>query len=380
MASSNRNSTKRLSFEFQITSQTIETKVVKIVVLEEKRIDRRERHGENGRCRIEIAVEHHGFGLFLFMYILYEVFHLHHNVFKHFFIHVYSSFPFDTITNIRFGLSETTRKFTSFLKELEGLIGVSHFIPISIIQILQIAILYTMIVKLFLLHILLSVGPNILEILRSQIQIALSMPLPILIFPIVLQQAREIVFLSLSIELSIIKLAFISHVSHWIIQLSISMVFIIPEFAFIEKPAMPIALFSASPSNPHTELALVQHRKRVRTVFSLVLLRKLHAQMQFATDIVLVVRPIAIVDDPTSLHVVHRHTDGLDFVPLLDHIRDHLVLVRLQISPNSVQEVFGLRFYAAQAVRPLSVVVVREERRDELLMSPIRSLLREKAG
>ena len=143
---------------------------------------------------------------------------------------------------------------------------------------------------------------------------------------------------------------------------------------------MPIALFSASPSNSHTELALVQHRKRVRTVFSPVLLRKLHTQMQFATDIVLVVRPIAIINDPTSLHVVHRHTDGLDFVPFLDHIRDHLVLVRLQISPNSVQEVFRLRFDAAQAVRPLSVVVVREERRDELLMSPIRSLLREKAG
>ena len=143
---------------------------------------------------------------------------------------------------------------------------------------------------------------------------------------------------------------------------------------------MPIALFSASPSNSHTELALVQHRKRVRTVFSPVLLRKLHAQMQFTTDIVLVVRPIAIINDPTSLHVVHRHTDGLDFVPFLDHIRDHFVLVRLQISPNSVQEVFRLRFDAAQAVRPLPVVVVREERRDELLMSPIRSLLREKAG
>lgn len=369
---------KHLSFEFQITSQTIKTKIAKIVVFGEKRKDRRERHGENGLCWIKIAVEHHGFGLFLTMHTIFEFLHLHQNVFKHFVIHVYSSFPSDTITNIRLGLSETTRKLLS-LKELVLVIGVSHFIPISVIQILQIAILHTMIIQLLALHILLAVGPNILVIMRSQIQIALSMPLPILIFPIVLQQAREVVFLSLSMEHSFFKPAFIPHVSHRIIQLPHSMVFIIPEFAFIEKPAMPIALFSMSPSNPHTELALVQHRKRVRTVFSRVLLRKLHAQMQFTTDIVLAVRPIAIVDDPTSLHVVHRHTDGLDFVPLLDHIRDYLVLVRLQISPNSVQEVFGLRFDAAQAVRPLSVVVVREECRDELLMSPTRSLLREKA-
>ena len=90
-------------------------------------------------------------------------------------------------------------------------------------------------------------------------------------------------------------------------------------------------------------------------------------------------RPKSIVDDPTSLHVVHRHVDRDDLVPILNKIRDHLVLIGLQFSPNRLQEFIGFRSDTAQTVRPLSVVVVREERGDELLISPIRSLPREKA-
>lgn len=83
---------------------------MKIVVFLNQRVDFGERQGENTCSRIEVAVEHHRFSLLDGMEIIFEVGHLPYNAIQHFMVHIYSSFSFDSLTDIRLFFSERARK------------------------------------------------------------------------------------------------------------------------------------------------------------------------------------------------------------------------------------------------------------------------------